>query len=74
MLQNAIPIAANRLSRTTLLGVVLDGIPVWGLMYNISGDTLMFSVNIEDAEDVYAILQYEGIPILYAPTLLTPVV
>jgi hypothetical protein len=40
---------------------------VWGLMYNVSGDMLMFSVRAGQAGQVYDILRREGVPVLYAP-------
>ncbi len=43
------------------------GIPVWGLMYNLSGDLLMFTVPLEDAELTFYLLDEAGIPIYYAP-------
>ncbi len=43
------------------------GVKVWGLMYTISGDVLMFTVNRAQAELTYMVLQYAGVPILYAP-------
>lgn len=45
-----------------------QGVKVWGVMYNFTGDTLMFSVQKSQAQWVYNVLQREGIPILYAPT------
>jgi hypothetical protein len=44
------------------------GVRVWGLMYNVSGDTLMFTVAKTQARWAYYLLQREGVPILYAPT------
>lgn len=45
------------------------GIRVWGLMYNFTGDVLMFTVTGQQAELTYFILQDAGIPILYAPVV-----
>lgn len=45
----------------------MNGIRVWGLMYNFEGDTLMFTVPIEQAADAYQLLQSAGVSILYAP-------
>ena len=44
------------------------GVRVWGLMYNVSGDMLMFTVPKTQAKWTYYLLQREGVPILYAPT------
>jgi hypothetical protein len=44
-----------------------NGVQVWGLLYNFSGDTLLFTVQKRDAELAYYLLQREGIPVLYAP-------
>ena len=43
------------------------GVRVWGLMYNFSGDMLMFTVPKTQARWAYYLLQREGVPILYAP-------
>lgn len=43
------------------------GIRVWGLMYTLDMETLMFSVPKAKAQWAYLVLQKEGIPILYAP-------
>lgn len=43
------------------------GVRVWGLMYNLSGDMLMFTVPKTQAKWAYYLLQREGVPILYAP-------
>jgi len=44
-----------------------NSIKVWGLMYNLEGDVLMFSVQKKDAMITYLLLQWIGIPIIYAP-------
>jgi len=44
-----------------------NGVRVWGLMYNVSGDMLMFTVPKTQAKWAYYLLQREGTPILYAP-------
>lgn len=44
-----------------------NGIPVWGLMYNLHGEMLMFSVERRQAELTYCLLQRAGVPILYVP-------
>jgi len=46
-----------------------SGVQVWGLMYNVSGDILMFTVPQAQAQWAYDLLQREGIPILYAPAI-----
>lgn len=43
------------------------GVQVWGLMYNVNGNMLMFSVRNSQAKYAYYILEQEGVPILYAP-------
>lgn len=43
------------------------GVRVWGLMYNLSGEMLMFTVKKPQAKWAYYLLQREGVPILYAP-------
>jgi hypothetical protein len=43
------------------------GVRVWGLMYNLSGEMLMFTVKKSQAKWAYYLLQREGVPILYAP-------
>ena len=43
------------------------GVKVWGLMYNFNGDILMFSVHRKQADLTYDLLQWAGIPVLYAP-------
>ena len=43
------------------------GVRVWGLMYNVSGDMLMFTVPKTQAKWAYYLLLREGVPILYAP-------
>jgi hypothetical protein len=43
------------------------GVKVWGLMYNTTGDTMMFTVRKSQAKWTYYLLQREGIPVLYAP-------
>ncbi len=42
------------------------GIKVWGLIYNFSGNVLMFTVPRQQGEVTYYLLQTVGIPILYA--------
>ena len=44
------------------------GVRVWGLMYNLDMDTLMFSVPEAQAKWTYYLLQRENIPVLYAPS------
>jgi hypothetical protein len=44
-----------------------NGVRVWGLMYNFSGDLLMFTVSKQQAGLTFYLLQEQGIPILYAP-------
>lgn len=46
-----------------------NGIRVWGLIYNLSGDMLMFTVQEHQAEDVYYLLEMAGVPILYTPAV-----
>ncbi len=43
------------------------GVRVWGLVYNLSGDMLMFAVPKAQGEWAYYLLKREGVPILYAP-------
>jgi len=43
------------------------GIRVWGLMYTLDMETLMFSVPKAKAQWAYLVLQKEGVPVLYAP-------
>lgn len=43
------------------------GVRVWGLMYNLNGEMLMFTVRKPQAKWAYYLLQREGVPILYAP-------
>jgi hypothetical protein len=43
------------------------GIRVWGLMLNLYGDMVMFTVPKAQAEGTYSLLKREGVPILYAP-------
>jgi hypothetical protein len=43
------------------------GVRVWGLMYNLSGDMLMFAVPKTQGKWAYYLLKREGVPILYAP-------
>ena len=47
------------------------GVKVWGLMYNYSGDILMFTVRKQQAVLAYYLLQRAGVPILYAPAVVT---
>ncbi len=47
--------------------LINQGVQVWGLLYNFSADTLLFTVRKQDAELTYYLLQREGIPVLYAP-------
>ena len=44
-------------------------IPVWGLMYTLNRDALIFTVPKKDAEETFYLLRYAGIPILYMPSL-----
>ena len=44
------------------------GVKVWGLMYNTSGDMLMFTVRKEQAKWAFFLLQREGVSVLFAPT------
>jgi hypothetical protein len=44
------------------------GIKVWGLMYTLDMETLMFSVPKTKAQWAYLVLEKEGVPILYAPS------
>lgn len=43
------------------------GVRAWGLMLNLNGDTIMFTVSKAQAKWAYYLLQREGVPILYAP-------
>jgi hypothetical protein len=43
------------------------GVRVWGLMLNLGGEMLMFTVPKSQAKSAYDLLQQEGVPILYAP-------
>jgi hypothetical protein len=43
------------------------GVRVWGLMYNSTGDLLMFAVPKSQARWAYHCLEKEGVPILHAP-------
>jgi len=45
-----------------------NGIRVWGLMYTLDMETLMFSVPKAKAQWTYLVLQREGVPILYSPS------
>lgn len=44
------------------------GVRVWGVMYNLNGNLLMFTVRRSQAKWAYYRLQQEGVPILYAPS------
>ncbi|MGA2491027.1 MAG: hypothetical protein ABSF99_12735 [Anaerolineales bacterium] len=44
-------------------------INVWGLMYDLSGEMLMFTVQKRQADLTYYLLLQAGIPILYAPNV-----
>jgi hypothetical protein len=46
-----------------------NGIKVWGVMLNISGDLLMFTVPQAQAGEVSRLLQRAGVPVLHAPAL-----
>jgi len=43
------------------------GVKAWGLMYDSTGDLLMFAVPKSQARWAYYCLEKEGVPILYAP-------
>jgi hypothetical protein len=43
------------------------GVKVWGLMYDSTGDLLMFAVPKSQARWAYYCLEKERVPILYAP-------
>jgi hypothetical protein len=43
------------------------GVQVWGLLYSLDGEELMFSVKKEQAEYAYYLLQNAGEPELYVP-------
>ena len=43
------------------------GVHVWGLVYNLKGEMLMFTVRKPQAKWAYYLLQREGVPVLYAP-------
>jgi len=40
---------------------------VWGLMYNLPGEVLLFTVEKHQAPLAFEVLYYAGVPILYAP-------
>jgi hypothetical protein len=42
-------------------------VPVWGIMLNFTGDTLMFTVPYSQAQTVSDLLLRQGVPILHAP-------
>lgn len=44
-----------------------NGVHVWGLMFDLSGDMIMFTVRKTQAKWTYYLLDREGVPILYAP-------
>jgi hypothetical protein len=44
------------------------GVRVWGLIYNVNWDMLMFTVPKTQARWAYYLLQREGVPILCAPS------
>lgn len=44
-----------------------DGVRVWGLMLNLSGDMLMFTVPKSQAKQAYSLLKEAGVPLLSAP-------
>ena len=46
-----------------------NGVRVWGLMYNVDGDMLMFTVPKTQTKWAHYLLQREGIPLLYAPAI-----
>ena len=43
------------------------GVKVWGLLYSLDGEELMFSVKKEQADYTYYLLQNAGEPVLHAP-------
>jgi len=44
-----------------------NGINVWGIMYNLENDTLMFAVKPKDAKFAKEILTNAGVPVVYSP-------
>ena len=42
---------------------------VWGIMFNFTGEIMLFTVQRKQAALTYYLLQQEGIPILYAPNI-----
>ena len=48
------------------------GIRSWGRIYTIEGDTLMFTVNINDAQSAYDAMQNAGATFMYFPRSVTP--
>lgn len=44
-----------------------QGVPVWGMMLNLRGDTFMFTVPYAQTQLVSDLLLGQGIPILYTP-------
>ena len=47
------------------------GVNVWGLMYNYNAEILMFTVRRQQAILAYYLLQRAGVPLLYAPAVVT---
>ncbi|MCL4298902.1 MAG: hypothetical protein KJ077_24410 [Anaerolineae bacterium] len=47
------------------------GVPVWGVMLNFRGDTLMFTVPYHQAQAVSDLLLGQGVSILHAPAEVT---
>ena len=43
------------------------GVRVWGLMFDLAGDVLLFTVNRRQAEFTYYLLREQGIPVIYSP-------
>lgn len=43
------------------------GVRVWGLMFDLAGNVLLFTVKKNQAEYTYYLLRDMGIPIVYAP-------
>lgn len=42
-------------------------VEVWGLMYTLNGDVLLFSVKKQQAKFTYSLLRRAGVPVLYVP-------
>lgn len=43
------------------------GVHVWGLMYNLPGNVLLFTVEKQQAPLTFKLLQDAGVPVLYVP-------